>query len=862
VTAVDLPPRPPVRVGEAEQLVTANQGAKGSPQDDAITRTWTDPPGIRGFFTTVQNGPIVNRFLGTAFIMFLIAGVQALLMRIQLAQPESTVIAPATYNQLFTMHGSTMMFLFAVPAMEAFASFLLPVMLGTRELPFPRMTAFGYWTFLFGAIMFNTSFLFGAAPDGGWYAYVPLTGNAYSPGLAIDFWLLGLSVAEVAAIAAGIELTVSILKFRAPGMGLHRMPLYAWAILIMGFMMLFGFTPLLVATTLLELDRKHGTRFFDVAAGGDPLLWQHLFWIFGHPDVYIQLIPGLGIIAMVIPTFVRRPNIGHTMIALSMVAIGILSFGLWVHHMFTVGLAMLALAFFGGASMTIAIPSGIQIFAWIATIWSGRPRFAPPFLYALGFIAVFVLGGLSGVMIAAVPFNWQVHDTYFIVAHFHYVLVGGVLFPIFAGLHYWIPAMNGRMLNQRLAKIEFWIVFVGFNVTFFPMHVTGLLGMPRRYYTYLPGMGWDILNLISTVGTVILTVGVALFVWNVVHSVVLAQGAVPQRNPWGAGTLDWATELPPPNDGYRQIPVVSSRYPLWEQPSLASGDGRNLAIVQGMARKPETWRGTVVTSVLDAQPHGIVRLATPSWLPLIAAVCLTLVFVGELGDWYPLLGLAFIGYILACIVWLWPSKEEREIPELDADGTLHGLPVYLNGPASPSWWAMALIITVFSVFLSCLVFAYYFLRLRVPVWPPDGLPAPDLLIPGIVSVVLVASAAPLWFAQRGIKAGRQGQLVAGLAGTFGLGVLVLALMLWEYARTPFTVSTNAYASAFFTLAGYHTTLLLAGLVMLTVVQIQAWLGYFNRLRYLAIQNVGMFWWFVIVAWWVVLPVAYFSPYLV
>ena len=840
---------------------TADPGTETRPVD-RIAQTWTDPTGVVGFFTTVQNGPIVNRFLWTAFAFFLLGGVQALLMRIQLMHPQNTFLAPSTYNQLFTMHGSTMMFLFAVPAMEAFANYLLPVMLGTRELPFPRMTAFGYWTFLFGGILFYSSFFFGAAPDGGWYAYVPLTLNQYSPGLAIDFWLLGLSVAEVAAIGAGIELTISIMKFRAPGMALHRMPLYAWAILVMGFMMLFGFTPLLVATTLLELDRKHGTRFFDASAGGDPVLWQHLFWIFGHPDVYIQLIPGLGIIAMIIPTFVKRPNVGHTLIALSMVAIGFLSFGLWVHHMFTVGLALLALAFFGGASMSIAIPSGIQIFAWIATIWSGRPSFKPPFLYALAFIVVFVLGGLSGVMIAAVPFNWQVHDTYFIVAHFHYVLVGGVLFPIFAGLHYWVPGMTGRMLNERLATIEFWLVFVGFNVTFFPMHVTGLLGMPRRYYTYLPGLGWEWLNLTSTIGVFILTVGVALFCWNMLQQVVLQQGRETPRNPWGAGTLDWATELPPPDDGYRHIPIVHGRYPLWDQDSLRRGDARTEALVEGLAQKPETWRATFVTSLLDAKPEAVIRLSEPSWWPLIAGICLTLVFVGELADWYPLLLGSFAGYALASIVWLWPSKEEREIPEVDPDGTIHGLPVYLHGPMAPAWWAMALIVTVFAVFLGCLVFSYFFLRTNTETWPPAGLPPPDLLLPGIATLVLLLSAAPIFFAERGIRAGSQGTLVLGLAGTFGLGVLFLGLLIFDFARVPFTPGTNAYASAFFTLAGTHACLAAGGLVMLVVVQLQAWLGYFNRLRFLAVQTTGMFWHFVVVSWLVVLAVAYVSPYLV
>ncbi len=830
--------------------------------DDQLERTWTDPGGIRGFFTTVQNGPIVNRFLWTAFASFLLAGIQAVLMRTQLIRPENTFLGPDTYNQLFTMHGSTMMFLFAVPIMEAFGNYLLPVMLGNRELPFPRMTAFGYWTFLFGVILFNMAFFFGAVPDGGWFAYVPLTNKEYSPGLAIDFWLLGLSVAEVAAIGAGIELTVSIIKFRAPGMALHRMPLYAWAILCMGLMMLFGFTPLLAATTLLELDRKHDTQFFNPEAGGDPVLWQHLFWIFGHPDVYIQLIPGLGMIAMIIPTFVRRPNVGHMFIALAMVATAFLSFGLWVHHMFAVGLSLLALSFFGGASMTIAIPSGIQIFSWLATIWTGRPQFTVPFLYALAFILVFVFGGLSGVMVAAVPFNWQVHDTYFVVAHFHYVLVGGVLFPIFAGLYYWLPGMLGRMLNERLGYINFWLTFIGFNVAFFPMHITGLLGMPRRYYTYLPGLGWDELNFASTIGTYILGVGVAVFVWNVFQSVVLKQGEPTPPNPWGAGTLDWATPLPPPNAGYRRIPIVRSRYPLWEQDDLTSGDPRTVAVTDALTRKPDLWRAAVVTSAVDARPEAIVRISGPSWWPLIAGVCMALIFAGELFDSYLLLGGAFVAFILATIAWLWPSKDEREIPQVDPDGTVHGLPVYVAGPTAPPWWAMALTLVVLAVYLSCLVFSYFYLRTNALQWPPAGFPTPSLLLPSIATVVLLASAAPMVFALRGIQRGSRTRLLVGLAGGYGLGILFVGLLIADFARVPFTWTMNAYASAFFLVAGFQLCIVLGGLIMATVVQLQAWLGYFTRLRYLAVQMVTMYWCFTVVCWLVVFAVAYLSPYLV
>jgi cytochrome c oxidase subunit I len=556
----------------------------GDQPRDRLLQTWTDPGGFHGWLITVQNGPISNRYIFTAFAFFLAGGIEALLMRTQLARPESDFISPQLFNGLFTMHGSTMMFLFAVPIMEAFANLLLPMLLGTRELPFPRMTAFGYWTYLFGGLFFYTSFLFAAVPDGGWFAYVPLTGPTYSPGLAIDIWLLGLSVAEVAAMGAGIELTVAILKMRAPGMSISRIPLYCWAILVTGFMMLFGFTPLLVSTTLLELDRLFHTQFFVPAGGGDPLLWQHLFWIFGHPDVYIMFIPATGIISAVVATFARRPVAGYTLVVLAIVATGIISFGLWVHHVFAAGLPALGMSFFTAASLSIGIASGIQVFAWIATIWSGRPIWTTAFLFALGFIVTFVIGGVTGIMVAAVPFDWQAHDSYFVVAHFHYVLVGGVVFPIFAALYYWMPAMAARKLDERLGQWNFWLMFVGFNVAFFPMHLTGLLGMPRRVYTYEPGLGWDLLNLVSSLGTYVLGLGVLLFVVNVVWSLFLRRGEEATDRPWGSGLLDEAQPLPAPDEGWRTIPIVHTRYPLWQQERLDRGDDRTVQLVQALAR--------------------------------------------------------------------------------------------------------------------------------------------------------------------------------------------------------------------------------------------------------------------------------------
>src|SRR5688572_29864328 len=446
------------------------------------------------------------------------------------------------------MHGSVIMYLVILPMLEGFTILALPFLLGSREMPFPRLGVFSYFTFLFGGLLFYSSALLEVVPNTGWTAYVPLSNKTYSPGLPLDYWLLGLSVAEIGAIAAGVEIIIAILKMRAPGMTLSRMPLFAWAMLVTAFMLIFAFTTLLIGSLLLELDRKHGTQFFNPDAGGSPIIWQHLFWIFGHPEVYIQFLPATGMVSMILPVFARRPINGYNFIALAVVATGFISFGLWVHHMFTAGLPQIALSFFAVASIMIAIPSGVQFFAWITTIWEGRPQWRTPFLFAAGFLVLMLIGGITGVMVAAVPLDWQVHDSYFVVAHLHYVLIGGVVFPIFGGFYYWLPKFTGKLLNERLGRWNFWLMFVGINVAFFPMHIVGLLGMPRRVYTYPAGLGWDIYNLISTVGTGILVTGVGLFASNVIYS--WWKGKPAGDNPWGGDTLEWGTPSPPLNYGF------------------------------------------------------------------------------------------------------------------------------------------------------------------------------------------------------------------------------------------------------------------------------------------------------------------------
>ena len=479
--------------GEDEPAAVADS------REDAFDRAWQSPPGLRSV-SAVNHTLVGRRFVVTGFVFFLIAGVLALLIRTQLAVPNNTFLGHDAYNQIFTIHGTAMMFLFAVPILEGAAVYMLPLLIGSRDLPFPRLSSFGYWCYLFGGVLLLSGFLFGSAPDGGWFIYPPLTGPIFSPGKNIDFWLLGITFVEISAIGTSIELIVAILKTRAPGMSIDRMPLFAWYILVTAFMILLGFPPLIMGSILLELERAFHWPFFEAAEGGSPILWQHLFWLFGHPEVYIILLPAVGILSMVVPTFARRPMFGYSWFVLAAVGTGFLSFGLWVHHMYAVGIPQLSLAFFSAASLMVAIPSGIQVFALIATLWLGRPVPRTPLLFVIGFVIIFTLGGFTGVMVAIVPFDHVVHDTQFVVAHFHYVLIGGAVFPLFAGIYYWLPFAIGRMPSERLGRWSFWVMFIGFNVAFMPLHHTGLAGMPRRVYIYPAGLGWEWTNLAATVG--------------------------------------------------------------------------------------------------------------------------------------------------------------------------------------------------------------------------------------------------------------------------------------------------------------------------------------------------------------------------
>jgi len=612
-----------------------------------LARTWATPKGIIGALSTVDHKVIGRRYIVTALVFLGLGGLAAVAMRIQLSQPRAQIIGPDLYNQLFSMHGTTMMFLFAVPVMEAFGVYLVPLMLGTRNIAFPRLNAFSYYVYVLGGMMIWFAFALNVGADTGWFSYVPLSGPQYSPGKRVDFWAQMITFTEVTALAVAVEIIVTTFKQRAPNMTLDRIPLFVWSQLVTSFAVIFAMPGVMLGSSLLIMDRLVGTHFFNPAEGGDALLWQHLFWWFGHPEVYIIFLPATGMVSEIIATFSRRPAFGYLVLVLSLIATGFLSFGLWVHHMFTTGVPQLGASFFTAASMMIAIPSGLQIFCWIATLFGGSPVLRTPLLFVLGFIVLFVIGGLSGMMVASVPIDTQVHDTYFVVAHFHYVLIGGAVFPLLGGIYYWFPKITGRMLSEAIGRWHFWIAFLGFNLTFFPMHITGLMGMPRRVYTYGPEMGWDTLNLLSSIGAVIFAASFLLLAWNVVRS--LREGDPAGNNPWDAAGLEWATTSPPPPQNFDLLPVVTSRTPLWAERAT-------LPVLTGLATDE---RQLLVTTVTYARPDIKETSPAPSIWPLLAAIATGIAFFASIfTPWAVVWGSALVGVTL--IGWFWPKAKEDE----------------------------------------------------------------------------------------------------------------------------------------------------------------------------------------------------------
>ena len=644
-----------------------------------ITEVMRRPTSYEGWWswvTTVDHKRIGILYGVTAFIFFLLAGVEALMMRAQLAGPNQDVVSPEVYSQLFTMHALTMIFLAIMPLSAAFFNFMIPLMIGARDVAFPRLNALSYWIFLGGGILLNSGWFLGGSPNFGWFAYAPGTEQAYNPGHGMDFYTVGLLVLGTATMAAGFNFLVTIINMRAPGMSLMRMPVFVWMTLVTSFLIILAFPIITVGLIELLLDRNFGTNFFLPSGGGDPVLWQHLFWVFGHPEVYILILPAMGIISEVLPTFSRKPLFGYPIVVLSGVVIGFMGWGVWSHHMFTVGLGPIANAAFAGSTMVIAIPTGVKIFNWIGTLWGGSINIKTPMLFALGFIFMFIIGGLSGVMHASPPSDAQQQDTYFVVAHIHYVLFGGSMFAIFSGIYYWWPKMTGRMLSDTLGKLHFWLTFIGFNFTFFPMHFLGMDGMPRRIYTYDSGMGWDLWNMVATAGAFFLGASMLVFIHNAFRS--LRKGERASNDPWDARTLEWSISSPPPVYNFASIPTVHSRDAHWEE-KYGNGGQRSapVPVAGGSASNGANGEHTgdlahsSATSAVATQDvghhqeghHGI-HMPSLSYYPVIVALGLTLAGYGVIYHSTLTWAMAAVGAGLAMVAtYAWSFEPASEEPE-------------------------------------------------------------------------------------------------------------------------------------------------------------------------------------------------------
>jgi cytochrome c oxidase subunit I len=620
------------------------------------------PSTWRTWLTTVDHKKIGIMYLVSAFFFFIVGGIEALLMRVQLAVPNNTFLTPDTYNQMFTMHATTMVFLAIMPLLVGFGNYMVPLMIGARDMAFPRLNALSIWLFIFGGLMLYASFVTGGAPAAGWFAYAPLSERPYSPTHGMDYWVIGLTITGVASIAGALNFIVTVLNMRAPGMSFNRLPLFVWTNLVTSFIIVFAFPSLTVGSIMLFFDRNFGTHFFLPSGGGDPLLWQHLFWFFGHPEVYIMILPAMGMISEILPTFSRKPIFGYAFIAYSTVAIGFLGFTVWAHHMFATGMGPLVNAFFAAGSFLIGVPTGVKIFNWIATLYLGNIVMRTPLYFAVGFVAMFTIGGISGITLASPQIDLQQTDSYYVVAHLHYVLFGGSIFGIFAGFYYWFPKMSGRMYNEWLGKLQFWLMLISFNITFFPMHILGTEGMPRRYYTYEAGMGWDLWNLLETIGAFALALSILIFIWNMLTSMRSGQPA--GADPWDAATLEWATPSPPPTENFEKIPTVYSRRPLWDSkyPDLeVAHEPGSTALKRSdvIARERERMG--------QHAEEGPIHMPSPTLAPIILAAGVTVAGFGAIyrlpaqDSWFSILafvGLAIMGYA----IFMWVKDAHKDAP--------------------------------------------------------------------------------------------------------------------------------------------------------------------------------------------------------
>jgi cytochrome c oxidase subunit 1 len=610
-------------ITEDRVLESPQQLAPAPAERLGFWRRPTSFSGWRSWLTTIDHKKIGIMYAGAALFFFLLGGIEALVIRAQLAGPEQDLVSGQVYNQLFTMHATTMVFLVVMPLLAGFANYLVPIMIGARDVAFPRLNAFGFWVFLMGGLFLYSSFFLGGMADCGWFCYAPNSLQQFSPHHGVDFWLLALQITGIASLTSSINLIVTIINMRARGMALMKMPIFVWMSLVAQVLLLFAIPVITVALFLLMFDRLFDANFFNVSAGADPLLWQHLFWIFGHPEVYILVLPAMGIVSEILPTFSRKPLFGYPFVVFSGIAIGFMGWGVWAHHMFASGIGPVSVAAFAATTMFIAVPTGVKIFNWMGTIWKGSLSFQTPMLFALAFVSMFVIGGLSGVTHGVAPADTQQTDTYYIVAHFHYVLFGGSIMGIFGGLYYWWPKAFGRMLDERIGKWHFWLQFIGFNLTFAPMHILGLQGMPRRTQTYSSGMGWDVWNLVATIGSFLIAVAVGVFIYNVWRT---HRRAVPApADPWDGRTLEWAVPSPVPVHNFDVEPEVEHLDEWFHRKYQETDDGelRRVDPAPVLLAEPQQWddRGEPVI------PAGV-HMPSPSYWPLVTSLGLPLIAAG------------------------------------------------------------------------------------------------------------------------------------------------------------------------------------------------------------------------------------------
>ena len=785
---------------------------------------------VVGWLTTVDHKRIGILYGASAFVFFLLGGVEALVIRLQLAVPNNTVVSAHAYNALFTMHGTTMIFLAVMPFNAMFFNYMVPLLIGARDVAFPRLNALSFWIFLAGGLLLNASLLAGTPPDVGWFGYANLTSKHYAPGLGVDFWIVSLQILGVSSMIAAVNFIVTILNMRAPGMTMMRMPVFVWMSLVVQFLIALAFPPITVGLIFLMFDRFFGTHFYDVAAGADLHLWQHLFWIFGHPEVYILILPAFGIVSEVLPTFARKPLFGAPVVIYSGVLIGFFGFGVWSHHMFAAGMGPVADAAFSIATMLIAIPTGVKIFNWLATLWGGSIRPTSALHFALGLVGLFTIGGLSGVMHASPPVDLQQTDSYFVVAHLHYVLIGGSLFGLFAGIYYWWPKMTGRLLGEGLGRLNFWLMFAGFNLAFFPQHYLGVLGMPRRIYTYRPDLGWNGANLASTIGAFVIGVAVLVFMVNAWRS--LRRGAPAPADPWDGRTLEWRTSSPPPVHDFDAVPPVYGRDSFWRE---KHGPRRPLTVA--------------VTPAGGPAAHAALHLPAPSRWPVMVALGMLIAAVGAL---------THVALVVIGILWtIWAiirfALEHHRTPE-HADQT---------GGLGLDHRKMAMWVFLGSecFFFGTLVATYLAYKGRSVVGPA---PHEILNIPvtSVSTFDLLMSSLLMVLALAAVQRGDRRQARLWLFGTAFFGLIFLGFQAYEFTEfvhAGFTLQRNLFGSTFFVLTGLHGTHVAIGvlwLLSLWVLDLRGRLGAADAVK---VEIAGLYWHFVDVVWIAIFTLVYLIP---